>query len=885
MTERGFDSEQSTTSWDIPGPSSLAAILDTAFSSTVDNQSGNEEMECDALFAESDDDVEVLPSSETSRGVNHCNINVSTGYVRASQPYEVSVEPLSHPVSSRTPVPEEYQPLPDSSSVSNYIGDNIHPGRVPEHAHIRYQPKVNNYYPPYSRFNPAFHPTREYVVTPYQTNNVIVLNEDRNYRPQPLYEYNMPNPVLRNDRSHVPLRYNQLHPNYNHAHNSRGPPLPDSENQPINLERPSRRLNISPRRRQSKETEGSSYPIEVSSEEEDNMAAPRKRQCDNGAGAAPQIKIEPHQENQPANGNCSYSTAPVKVDIKREPHDHSEQSTRAAGDAEASRNLVPTNSNGPSQATIQQGSSNSHQAPVRIKQENTTVNHDHIRTHRCIYNHVHSYIPNYSTSHCDRAPHHHHYHRLNAVPRNTQNPGPPDGLNIVSRIKQEPGTSETSHQASTAVQPSTAMPVSSIKVEPNVTQVKTEPGSTGLDLVTTRAPEVSGNVVVKQEVDATGMGGDIDAAGDRRPPASPQPGPSAQASTSDANASSSSGTQERRETGGHALTAPDLQLDWVSDSSDDDVQVLPNPVSPIREVIDLTSSSKTCGSPSPLPSPPPAHRPALDSPAPPPALPQPPPQAVTRNRFRPNCASSCRGCCCSHAAHAAHGHHGAHARHAHHAHHHAEARRRDPVIAPPYLVHERLWQRQHHMLEAQRRSMMASPGYGVVYVAPPSGFPPPHAAPFIPFPDEIEQALAQELTTDPPIDDGHSVHHHLHHYLQMHTPHLHISIQPSVMPTSTAFAAAHFRQMARAAEAARHRGASRATIERNTYRHAYSASAARDEKCTICLSLFERDSDCRRLPCMHLFHMECVDQWLSTNKHCPICRVDIETHLSKDAAF
>lgn len=32
---------------------------------------------------------------------------------------------------------------------------------------------------------------------------------------------------------------------------------------------------------------------------------------------------------------------------------------------------------------------------------------------------------------------------------------------------------------------------------------------------------------------------------------------------------------------------------------------------------------------------------------------------------------------------------------------------------------------------------------------------------------------------------------------------------------------------------------------------------------------------------MHLFHVECVDQWLTTNKRCPICRVDIEEHLKE----
>ena len=51
------------------------------------------------------------------------------------------------------------------------------------------------------------------------------------------------------------------------------------------------------------------------------------------------------------------------------------------------------------------------------------------------------------------------------------------------------------------------------------------------------------------------------------------------------------------------------------------------------------------------------------------------------------------------------------------------------------------------------------------------------------------------------------------------------------------------------------------------------------EKCTVCLTEFEIGEDVRRLPCMHLFHTGCVDQWLRTNKRCPICRVDIETQL------
>lgn len=42
-------------------------------------------------------------------------------------------------------------------------------------------------------------------------------------------------------------------------------------------------------------------------------------------------------------------------------------------------------------------------------------------------------------------------------------------------------------------------------------------------------------------------------------------------------------------------------------------------------------------------------------------------------------------------------------------------------------------------------------------------------------------------------------------------------------------------------------------------------------------------SNDRRLPCMHLFHQVCVDQWLITNKKCPICRVDIEAQLPSES--
>lgn len=49
--------------------------------------------------------------------------------------------------------------------------------------------------------------------------------------------------------------------------------------------------------------------------------------------------------------------------------------------------------------------------------------------------------------------------------------------------------------------------------------------------------------------------------------------------------------------------------------------------------------------------------------------------------------------------------------------------------------------------------------------------------------------------------------------------------------------------------------------------------------CSICLGDFDVEDSVRRLPCSHLFHQDCVDQWLiphtgqfSPNQRCPMCR-------------
>lgn len=52
--------------------------------------------------------------------------------------------------------------------------------------------------------------------------------------------------------------------------------------------------------------------------------------------------------------------------------------------------------------------------------------------------------------------------------------------------------------------------------------------------------------------------------------------------------------------------------------------------------------------------------------------------------------------------------------------------------------------------------------------------------------------------------------------------------------------------------------------------------------CVICLCDFETGDMMRRLPCVHFFHLNCVERWLLSSATCPICRNLISNDLFAD---
>jgi hypothetical protein len=56
------------------------------------------------------------------------------------------------------------------------------------------------------------------------------------------------------------------------------------------------------------------------------------------------------------------------------------------------------------------------------------------------------------------------------------------------------------------------------------------------------------------------------------------------------------------------------------------------------------------------------------------------------------------------------------------------------------------------------------------------------------------------------------------------------------------------------------------------HRDIRSGDIQNETKCSICLEQFKRGERVCELPCKHIFHDDCVREWLSREATCPVCR-------------
>ena len=52
-----------------------------------------------------------------------------------------------------------------------------------------------------------------------------------------------------------------------------------------------------------------------------------------------------------------------------------------------------------------------------------------------------------------------------------------------------------------------------------------------------------------------------------------------------------------------------------------------------------------------------------------------------------------------------------------------------------------------------------------------------------------------------------------------------------------------------------------------------------ERECMVCLDMLQKGEEARCLPCCHIFHRKCIDDWLLTKWKCPLCNLNIVHHF------
>ncbi|GAA43381.2 RING finger protein 126-A [Clonorchis sinensis] len=57
------------------------------------------------------------------------------------------------------------------------------------------------------------------------------------------------------------------------------------------------------------------------------------------------------------------------------------------------------------------------------------------------------------------------------------------------------------------------------------------------------------------------------------------------------------------------------------------------------------------------------------------------------------------------------------------------------------------------------------------------------------------------------------------------------------------------------------------------------SEATSNGQCVICLEAFQPATLCIKLPCEHVYHQDCAQQWLLQHGLCPLCRKDLDGNV------
>jgi hypothetical protein len=55
----------------------------------------------------------------------------------------------------------------------------------------------------------------------------------------------------------------------------------------------------------------------------------------------------------------------------------------------------------------------------------------------------------------------------------------------------------------------------------------------------------------------------------------------------------------------------------------------------------------------------------------------------------------------------------------------------------------------------------------------------------------------------------------------------------------------------------------------------------KDEKCPICVSNYEIGEKITKIECNHIYHTNCISEWVKYKSECPVCRRSIETSINE----